>query len=284
MGCLCCGAEPEIGALCRSCALEVAPCDGLIADHIHSRIDSTDAEAWVIDGFGGAHAIAAFAGVGRSHDCELIVLAGSVSRVHAELRHGEAGWVVRDLGSRNGTFVNGVRCDGPVEIPMRALLKFGDVALWFIAEVVQEPPQRAMMTTDGKGRFVRYQLERGDTELCVVISDDNAAAGTLLWRPVGTETWAERNLAPLEFQLLRALCLRAHEEATSPSSIRGCVPSKQLVSELPFQSKYANQENVRQLVLRLRGVLAEVGGAGILAVAPGRGYYLACRVNVVPLD
>jgi hypothetical protein len=33
-------------------------------------------------------------------------------------------------------------------------------------------------------------------------------------------------------------------------------------------------------VLRLRGVLAEVGVGGLLAVAPGRGYYLASPVTV----
>ena len=58
------------------------------------------------------------------------------------------------------------------------------------------------------------------------------------------------------------------------------MPTKQLVADLPFQSKYANQENVRQVVLRLRGVLAEVGAREVLAVAPGRGYYLACQVAV----
>ena len=79
--------------------------------------------------------------------------------------------------------------------------------------------------------------------------------------------------------LTRVLCARAYEESTSPSSVRGCVPTKQLVRELPFQSKYANEENVRQVVLRLRGALSEVGVAGLLAVAPGRGYYLACKVT-----
>jgi hypothetical protein len=52
--------------------------------------------------------------------------------------------------------------------------------------------------------------------------------------------------------------------------VRGCVPTKQLARELPFQSKYANEENVRQVVRRLRGALAEVGATGALAIAPGR--------------
>src|SRR5882672_7730653 len=131
MGCLGCGAEPaEIGALCRTCAKEVSPCEGLIPDHIHSRTDSTDAEAWVVDGFGGAHPIAARSRIGRNHDNELIVLARSLSREHAELQRGETGWVVTDLGSRNGTFVQGVRAQGSVPLPERAVLRVGDVALW----------------------------------------------------------------------------------------------------------------------------------------------------------
>jgi hypothetical protein len=281
MGCLCCGADPEIGALCRTCAKEVTPCEGLIPDHIHSRTDSTDAEAWVVDGFGGAHPIAARSRIGRNHENELIVLASSVSREHADLQQTEAGWIVTDLGSRNGTFVHGVRSQAAVALPSRAVIRFGDVALWFLSEIVSEPTRRPAMTTDGtKGGLVRYQLVRGDKELCIVASDNDASAGALLWREIGADTWSERSLAPLEFQLLRALCIRAHEEATSPSAIRGCVPTKQLVNDLPFQSKYANQENVRQVVLRLRGVLTEVGVGGLLAVAPGRGYYLASPVTV----
>jgi hypothetical protein len=282
MGCLCCGAEPELGTLCRRCAVDVAPCEGLIPEHIHSKIDTTEAEAWFVDGFGGAHPLAAFAGIGRNLDRELIVLSSSVSREHAELRRTAAGWVLRDLGSRNGTFVDGVRRDDPVELPRRALLKIGDVALWFLTEIADEPPQRPELRTNNRKRaFVRYELERGDMELCIVINDDNTTAGTLMWRPIGTETWSQRGLPPLEFQLLRQLVLRAHAEAGQPSSIRGCMLSRQLMSELPFQSKYANQENVRQVVLRLRAVLDNIGVPGLIAVAPGRGYYLSCTVTEI---
>jgi hypothetical protein len=270
----------EVGALCRSCAQQVAPVEGMIPDHIRSTIDTTDAVAWVVDGFGGAHAIGPKTTIGRSQDCDLVVLASSVSREHAELTQVGAGWAVRDLGSRNGSFVNAVRTEGQVALPARAQLKLGDIALWFLAEVVQQPPRRpAMATSDTMGGLVRYQLAHHGNELCIVVGDDVEAAGAILWRPAGTEDWSERGLAPLEFQLLRVLCARAYEESTSPSTVRGCVPTKQLVRELPFQSKYANEENVRQVVLRLRGGLSEVGVAGLLAVAPGRGYYLACKVT-----
>lgn len=285
MGCLCCGAGTDVGVLCRACAQEVSPCDGLIPDHVRSTVEVTEAEAWVVDGFGVAHALAAKTGIGRNHEGELVVLAASVSREHAELKRSDAGWTARDLGSRNGTFVAGTRVQGRVQLPPRGVIKVGDVALWFLAEVAHEPTSPPSMATGSvQGGLVRFMMAHGGFELCLVGSSDQVAGGALLTRTPGTEAWSERGLAPLEFQLLRALCARAHEEASSPSTVRGCVATKQLARDLPFQSKYANEENVRQVVRRLRGVLGEVGVDGILAVAPGRGYYLASAVTTAAAD
>ena len=280
MGCLCCGARTDVGSLCRSCAQAVAPCEGLIPDHVRSAILPTDAEAWLVDGFGAAHAVAEKTAIGRSHEGDLVVLAASVSREHAELRRSDAGWQVRDLGSRNGTFVDGVRCQGRVPLPGRAVVKVGDVAMWFLPEAVHEPVQApAVETGSAGGGLVRFALQHGTAELCAVGGGDAAAGGALLSRASAADAWTERALPPLEFQLLRALCHKATEEAASPAAVRGCVATKQLARELPFQSRYANEENVRQVVRRLRAALAEVGADGVLAVMPGRGYYLACPVS-----
>lgn len=267
--------------MCRSCAQEVTPCEGLIPDHLRSNVDSTEAAAWVVDGFGAAHAVSAKSSIGRNHEGELVILASSVSREHAELRRTDAGWTVRDLGSRNGTYVGGARVQGRHNLTERSLVKIGDVALWFLTEVVHEPvPAKSMATASAGGGLVRFNLSPGSIELCLVGTTDMAAGGALLSREQRAEKWTERNLAPLEFQLLRALCARAAEEADSPSAVRGCVQTKQLARDLPFQSKYANEENVRQVVRRLRGVLGEIGVDSVLAVAPGRGYYLSCPVTL----
>jgi hypothetical protein len=280
MGCLCCGAGVEVGSLCRSCAQEVTPCEGLIPDHVRSTVDTTEAAAWVVDGFGAAHAVAGKTAIGRSHDGELVVLASSVSREHAELRRTDAGWHVRDLGSRNGTFVDGTRAQGRVNLGQRTIIRVGDVALWFLAEVIHEPAAPpSMATASAGGGLVRFNLTPGTVELCLVGTTDMGAGGALLSRAIGASSWTERSLAPLEFQLLRALCGRAADEADSPSVVRGCVQTKQLARDLPFQSKYANEENVRQVVRRLRAVLGELGVESVLAVAPGRGYYLSCPVS-----
>ena len=285
MGCLCCGVTEEVGVLCRGCAKEVAPCDGLIAEHVRSTVDATEAAAWVVDGFGVAHALAPKTTIGRSHDGELVVLASSVSREHAELKQGDDGWFVKDLGSRNGTFVDGARVHGRTNLPARAHLKIGDVALWFLAEAMHEPlPPPSLATASAGGGLVRFNLSPGAVELCLVGTTDVAAGGSLLSRKSGSDAWTEHGLAPLEYQLLRALCTRAVEEASSPSAVRGCVATRQLARDLPFQSKYANEENVRQVVRRLRAELGELGVDDALAVAPGRGYYIACPVSSASSD
>ena len=283
--CLTCGGASEVGALCRRCALEVAPCEGLIPDHVRSTVTASSGSAWLVDGFGAAHAIAHRTAIGRSQDGELVVLAASVSREHAELKLTDAGWQLRDLGSRNGTFVDGARCQGRVTLPARALLKVGDVALWFLAGVEHElGGPRSIVTGSAGGALVRYAINHGGVELCIVGGGDTAAGGALLSRAEGTDAWREHALPPLEFQLLRLLCATALAEADSPAAVRGCVATKQLARELPFQSKYANEENVRQVVRRLRGALVEAGADGVVAVVPGRGYYLQCPVTVAGSD
>ena len=47
--------------------------------------------------------------IGRSSACQLVLADDTVSRRHAELRAEGGRWLLRDLGSSNGTYVNGRR-------------------------------------------------------------------------------------------------------------------------------------------------------------------------------
>jgi hypothetical protein len=136
----------------------------MIAEHIRSTVDASRARAWIVDGFGAAHPLGARSTIGRSADCDLVVLASSVSREHAELAaldDAADGWRVRDLGSRNGTFVGTERCDGERALPPRTRLTIGDVALWFIVALGHAPPPRPPIATGGVGRGAGLDIATG---------------------------------------------------------------------------------------------------------------------------
>src|SRR5205085_1754168 len=50
--------------------------------------------------------------IGRSRACEIVVDDQGVSRRHAAIRSGQDGWVLEDLGSTNGSSVNGAPVEG----------------------------------------------------------------------------------------------------------------------------------------------------------------------------
>jgi HD-GYP domain-containing protein (c-di-GMP phosphodiesterase class II) len=85
--------------------------------------------------------------VGRLDSLEVVLDDTSVSRFHAELRATDRGWRVGDLGSTNGTRLNGVRIgNGQWPLRVRDLLQFGEVAI--VVEALEEEPEHDCPNTD----------------------------------------------------------------------------------------------------------------------------------------
>jgi hypothetical protein len=63
--------------------------------------------------------------IGRTRDCDLCLADLSVSRRHAELVRGADGWLLNDLGSHNGTRLNGWLVREPVPVRAGDRLEFG---------------------------------------------------------------------------------------------------------------------------------------------------------------
>jgi DNA-binding winged helix-turn-helix (wHTH) protein len=69
--------------------------------------------------------------IGRSADVLVRIRSGDVSRHHARVTVGPDGAAVEDLGSRNGTFVNGEKIEGPRSLKEGDLIGVGAVQLVF---------------------------------------------------------------------------------------------------------------------------------------------------------
>ena len=78
--------------------------------------------------------------LGRSRDCDLILPDVLLSRRHAELERNDSGWLLRDLGSLNGTRLNGARLEKDVQLRDGDVVEVADWALAYRdAEVPSDP-------------------------------------------------------------------------------------------------------------------------------------------------
>ena len=83
---------------------------------------------------------AAFA-LGTSEENDVVMTDPKVSRLHAVFERFDAGWTIRDLGSRNGTFVNGERITGTRVLRDNDQIRLGETVVLF------RTPQRDAKST-----------------------------------------------------------------------------------------------------------------------------------------
>jgi hypothetical protein len=82
--------------------------------------------------------------IGRTRECDLCLTDLSVSRMHALLVRREDGWVLSDLGSHNGTRLNGWLVREPVPVRPGDRVEFGSTAFIVQGDPPGEPvPEQA---------------------------------------------------------------------------------------------------------------------------------------------
>jgi len=166
--------------------------------------------------------------IGRGAECDIVVPDRQISRQHARIRRAPEGIVVEDLGSKNGTHVNGVRIEAPT------VLQDGDVVQIAFGLELMFVAHDATLPMEGP-RFGRV--------------------GRLRMDPRSHQVWvAEREVIPPlsapQYRLLEALYRQ-------PSRV---VPREEIVAQVWPDASGAgvSEQAVDALVRRLRDRLAEV--------------------------
>lgn len=104
--------------------------------------------------------------IGRGSDCGLHIADNWVSRKHAVVEHDSEGWKIRDLGSANGTYVNGVkiqegRLHGTSEIQLGGK---GPIISVVVSgkELPQEKPPEQVFTSETQIIQHYFSRKKGD--------------------------------------------------------------------------------------------------------------------------
>jgi pSer/pThr/pTyr-binding forkhead associated (FHA) protein len=69
--------------------------------------------------------------IGRQASCSIVIADSNISRVHARLRAVDNGWTIEDLGSTNGTKVDGELIIEPTLLSHGQLIALGTLQLHF---------------------------------------------------------------------------------------------------------------------------------------------------------
>jgi hypothetical protein len=94
----------------------------------------------------------AYSLVGRGQTCGVLLKDHRVSAQHACLKYAPTGWVLRDLGSVNGTWVNGHRLAPGADVEVRAgdAIAFGKADLVWRLEDASPPEPMALALASGE--------------------------------------------------------------------------------------------------------------------------------------
>lgn len=117
---------------------------------------------------------------GRHPDCTVQLQSNMVSRRHARIVRQDGRYLLEDLKSGNGTFLNGRQISQPVPLANGDKFKFGPLLLRFENEEAVDERAAQQPTMLGDKTDVAFQIEEGDAGSTIMGSIDNAGGFGLL--------------------------------------------------------------------------------------------------------
>jgi EAL domain-containing protein (putative c-di-GMP-specific phosphodiesterase class I) len=200
--------------------------------------------------------------IGRSPEAELVLGSPRISKLHAEIDANGRGYVVRDLGSRNGTFLNGERIDG------ERALRVGDVihvAHRELKLVAAEPNERGIddSTLAGQPMGSDADYYRGTRDLYRILSGRTVRAvfqaivGLGDASVIGYEALGRHTLAAADYDATSLFRL-AHERGKATELSR--IMRSAALSDVPALPRVGERVfmNVHPAEMRDNGLLDEL--------------------------
>jgi len=103
--------------------------------------------------------------VGRSAECQILMSDPRVSRRHAMIRKQDGGFYLFDLGSFNGSYLNGARVTAARKLESGDLLNFADHEYLFTQEETDDMPKEVADIGDSTIALIRH------TPVVILVSD-----------------------------------------------------------------------------------------------------------------
>jgi FHA domain len=270
VSCLICR-EPTAKVACADCLAEIKPGVAITPEQIWMR-GGDPTTAALVDPWGRLHALQRLTPIGReAGKLGLCIVDSTISARHASISLDGAVWTVRDLRSRNGTYVEGHRVTAETPISDGDQLRVGRIMFYFVDNAPDHAPEPlGSHTVRGPVILATHELERvGVREIEVVLREPTGGGGGIV-----EIDGRQAQLTLPQFELVTVLLQRARGGGQDASQF---VSVAELLRLLSLQSTTPSEDHVRQLVRRLRRTLFKAGIVDVIESRYGAGYRLRLR-------
>ena len=191
----------------------------------------------------------------------------TVSRKHAELFHRDGGWILRDLGSANGTFLNGIRLQKPIRLKHGDQIRVGSTLLVYGGdEKVQQfagatiPHDLVLLDAGNLGLDASIISSVESNEDSVVLAAPEAQYAVKAWKVLGDLSAVIGSMLPAEQLLVRVMDIVFEELEVDHGVIfvRDEATEEMLPEVVRFRHRPKDEKLVMPSIITSRTILKHV--------------------------